>query len=281
MKPRSFTPLWWMPRSSSRSTAWWNVACDSANARWCTQPGSVGVRSGWATRSSLVNTVISRPSPGSKYRWLSAALSRFGCSKTNGIPSRPSQKSIDVCRSAPTRVMWWTPWLCSFRIWLLLALDEPCLVVAPAERPERDELHPRLDDERGAQPLTDRLCEIRPRRGAGGELDHHRERRLLLHARLLGPDEDVAAHLRCEGSDDIAHRGWEDVHPADDQHVVGATDAAHTRAGAPARALRHADPHVVAGAEAQERRGLVAEVREHELAARAVGERDRFAALRV
>ncbi len=42
---------------------------------------------------------------------LGRSLSRFGCSNTNGMPSTPSQKSIDVCRSAPTRVMWWTPWL--------------------------------------------------------------------------------------------------------------------------------------------------------------------------
>src|SRR4051794_27515419 len=116
MKPRSLTPLWRTPRSSRRSTAWWNVACDSANARWCTQPGAVGVRSGWATRSSFVKIVISRPSPGSKYRWLSAALSRLGCSKTNGIPSTPSQKLIDVWRSAPTMVMWWRPWLWIFCI---------------------------------------------------------------------------------------------------------------------------------------------------------------------
>src|SRR5512133_961711 len=116
MKPRSFTPLWRMPRSSRRSTVWANVACEIANARWCTQPGSVGVRSGSGTRSSFVNKVMSRPSPGSKYRWLSFALSRFGCSKMNGIPSTPSQKSIDVCRSAPTIVMWWTPWLWILRI---------------------------------------------------------------------------------------------------------------------------------------------------------------------
>src|SRR6185503_5137284 len=32
------------------------------------------------------------------------------------MPRTPSQKSIDVCRSAPTSVMWWTPWLWSFRI---------------------------------------------------------------------------------------------------------------------------------------------------------------------
>ena len=46
MKPRSLTPLCRIPRSSSRSTAWRNVACESENARWCTQPGSVGVRVG-------------------------------------------------------------------------------------------------------------------------------------------------------------------------------------------------------------------------------------------
>src|SRR4051812_25226807 len=32
------------------------------------------------------------------------------------MPSTPSQKSIDVCRSAPTIVMWCTPWLWSLRI---------------------------------------------------------------------------------------------------------------------------------------------------------------------
>src|SRR3954468_10700329 len=77
---------------------------------------SVAVRVGSGRRSSFVKIVISRPSPGSKYRWLSEALSRLGCSKTNGIPSTPSQKSIEVWRPAPTRVMWWTPWLWSLRM---------------------------------------------------------------------------------------------------------------------------------------------------------------------
>src|SRR3954467_13849964 len=116
MKPRSLTPLWRIPRSSRRSTACANVACDSANARWCTAPGSVDVRSPSGVRSSFVKTVMRRPSPGSKYRWLSFGLSRLGCSKTNGIPSTPSQKSIDVRRSAPTIVMWWTPWLWILRM---------------------------------------------------------------------------------------------------------------------------------------------------------------------
>src|SRR3954470_7323867 len=116
MKPRSLTPLCWMPRSSRRSTAWRNTALDTAKARWCTQPGSVGVRSKTAVRCSLVKTVISRPSPGSKYRWPSSGLSRLGWSKTKGMPSTPSQKSIDVRRSAPTIVMWWTPWLWILRM---------------------------------------------------------------------------------------------------------------------------------------------------------------------
>src|SRR4051794_7533854 len=116
MKPRSLTPLWRMPRSSSRSTAWANVACETAKARWWTHPGSVGVRLPSRSRPSSVKTVIRRPSPGSKYRWLSDSRSRLGCSNTNGMPSTPSQKSIDVCRSAPTIVMWWTPWVWSLRI---------------------------------------------------------------------------------------------------------------------------------------------------------------------
>src|SRR4051812_50197737 len=42
------------------------------------------------------------------------------------MPSTPSQKSIDVWRSAPTIVMWWTPWLWSFRIRRFLAGCGPC-----------------------------------------------------------------------------------------------------------------------------------------------------------
>src|SRR3954447_4521301 len=125
MNPRSFTPLWRISRSSRRSTAWWKVACESANAMWWTAPGSVDVRVGSGVRSSFVKIVISRPSPGSKYRWLSSSLSRLGCSKTNGIPRTPSQKSIDVRRSAPTIVMWWTAWLWSFRTALFRATLHP------------------------------------------------------------------------------------------------------------------------------------------------------------
>ena len=65
-------------------------------------------------------------------------------------------------------------------------------------------------------------------------------------------------------------RRREDVHAADDQHVVGAPDAADPRAGAAAGARARPHDHVVARAEAQERRGAVPEVREHELARGAV-----------
>src|SRR5689334_25431550 len=134
---------------------------------------SVDVRAGSGARSSFVNTVISRPSPGSKYRWLSAALSRLGCSNTNGIPSTPSQKSIEVCRSAPTRVMWCTPWLCSFRIGPLelVVVDELRLVLAPLEAAPRDELDPRLHDEHVADSLTDGVGQAGVVRHVAGELD--------------------------------------------------------------------------------------------------------------
>src|SRR4051794_35156341 len=152
MNPRSLTPLWRTPRSWRRSTAWRNVACESANARWCTQPGSVGVRSGSGTRSSFVKTVISRPSPGSKYRWLSDGLSRLGCSKTKGIPSRPSQKSIDVWRSAPTSVMWWTPCDWSLRI----ARSTLGHAAGPAQRQQQrrgEEQRARAGKARGVLPV--------------------------------------------------------------------------------------------------------------------------------
>src|SRR3954449_1488619 len=282
MKPRSLTPLWRMPRSSRRSTAWANIACESAKARWCTQPGSVGVRAGSGTRSSLVKTVISRPSPGSKYRWLSPGLSRFGCSKTNGMPSTPSQKSIDVCRSAPTIVMWWTPWLWSLRIGggLLrgrLVLDEFRLVLAALQGAPGHELDASPDDEGGPQLLSDRLGERVVGARPAGELDVDRQRRLLLDPRRLRADEDVAADVGREAAHDLAHRRGEHVHAADDEHVVRSPHAPDPGTRPPARARAGAYDDVVARAEPQQRRGAVAQVREDELAGRSVLERERIA----
>ena len=56
------------------------------------------------------------------------------------------------------------------------------------------------------------------------------------------PHADVAADRGREPADDLAHRGREDVDAAHDQHVVGAPDAAHARAGAAAAARRASGP---------------------------------------
>src|SRR4051812_39496605 len=171
MKPRSLTPLCRMPRSSRRSTAWRKLAFETAKATWCTQPGSVGVRCGSPARSSSVKIVMSRPSPGSKYRWLSEALSRLGCSKTKGIPSTPSQKSIEVRRSAPTRVMWWTPWLWSLRM--------PGTLRPPGQRAgqpgARDQRHAG-EDERAAGQRAGRDALAEEDRGPQHAEDRHEER---------------------------------------------------------------------------------------------------------
>src|SRR5262249_42042729 len=158
----------------------------------------------------------------------SFALSRLGCSNTNGMPSTPSQKSIEVRRSAPTIVMWWTPWLWSFCTdcpFGLELLDEFRLVLTALQAPPRHELDAGLDHERVAKSFADRLGEGGVRGRPLGELDAHRQRGVLLDARRLRPDEDVPADIRGESADDLADGGREHVDAADDQHVVGAPDA--------------------------------------------------------
>ncbi len=118
----------------------------------------------------------------------------------------------------------------------LSALHEPGLVLAPLERSPGDELDGRLHDEDGAQALADLLGEPVGGLGVAGQLDGDGERRLLLHTGRGRADADVAAHRGRERSDDLADRAREDVHAADDQHVVGAPDAADPRARAPAGA---------------------------------------------
>jgi hypothetical protein len=147
------------------------------------------------------------------------------------------------------------------------ALDELGLVLASLERAPGDELDGRLDDEHRAQALADRAGETFRPSGVTRELDGHGERRLLLHAGRGGPYADVAADRWGESGDDLADRAREDVHPADDQHVVGAADAADPRAGAATRTRARLHDNVVAGAE--------------ELPARAVLERARVAGRRV
>ena len=160
--------------------------------------------------------------------------------------------------------MWWTPWLWSFRItgppvWTCTR----CVASCPTARA-------RPPSGRRARRAAGPDCVGEARRPASTsrrQLDRDGQRRLLLHAGCARPDEDAPADLRGEPADDLANRRREDVDAADDQHVVGAADAADARRRAPARAGARPDLDVVARAEPQERRGPVAQVREHELAA--------------
>src|SRR5436190_12237265 len=93
-------------------------------------------------------------------------------------------------------------------------VDESRLVLAAPEASPWHEVHAGLDDEHGADPLTNRVGECRLPARAARELDGDRQRRLLLDARALRPDEDVAADLRREAADDLAHGRREDVHAA-------------------------------------------------------------------
>src|SRR5687767_7634578 len=99
------------------------------------------------------------------------------------MPRRPSQKSIDVCRPAPTRVMWWTPWLWSFRTILDLVLHEFRLVFVSPQALPRHEIHASLHDEDLAQSVTDRFCEHGVGRPSRRQLDGDGQRRLLLDPR--------------------------------------------------------------------------------------------------
>ncbi len=104
-------------------------------------------------------------------------------------------------------------------------------------------------------------------------LDHQPQRRVLAEAMPPRADRDDAAHLGRERADDLAERRGEDVDAADDQHVVGAADAANPRRGAAAGAAAGPQPDMVAAPEAEERHGLLGEMRVDELALGAVGER--------
>ena len=116
---------------------------------------------------------------------------------------------------------------------------------------------------------------------AGREFDVNRQRRLLPHALGARADHDHARDRGGEFVDHLADGGGKDIDPAHDQHVVGAADAADARRRAPAGARAHAHPHMVAGAEAQQRRRAVDEVGQHELALGPVFDRLRRAGLRI
>ena len=128
------------------------------------------------------------------------------------------------------------------------------------------------DDERLAEARTDRLRKALVGGGPLRELDAHGKRRILLHARPLRDEEDAAGDARGEGCDDLADRGGKTFTPRTiSMSLVRPTQRFRGLVRPQRRAGTHFD--VVARPEAEQRRGAVAEVREHELAGAAVAER--------
>src|SRR6187397_670482 len=114
------------------------------------------------------------------------------------MPRTPSQKSIEVCRSAPTSVMWWTPWAWSLRMSarILDPLELPAVRVrglldrAQVEAAHRNRVVRALDLEERDRMLA---ADERP---LDVERARARERRelalaLVLEADLLGRDLEV------------------------------------------------------------------------------------------
>src|SRR4051794_9275782 len=102
-------------------------------------------------------------------------------------------------------VMWWTPWLWSFRMWTSVSVfDELRLVLASLQRAPRHELHVRLHDQQAAQSRADGVREPRVGLRVAGELHGDREGRVLRHPRAAGAHQDVAADPRRELRDHLA-----------------------------------------------------------------------------
>ena len=141
------------------------------------------------------------------------------------------------------------------------------LVLAALQGPPRYEIHPRLDDEHCAHPLADRLGE--PRRavasrasstatGSGGSCFTPRRSGGRGRGRS-SPGKPLTTSRTADGKTLTPRTmSMSSVRPM--QRIA--------RAGAAARARARAYVDVVARAEAQQRRGAVAEVRQHELARR-------------
>ena len=128
-----------------------------------------------------------------------------------------------------------------------------------------------LHDEYGSESVTDRVGERLVYARVPRQLHRDGQWRLLLHAGRGRPDEDMAADVRAESADHLAHRRGEDVDAADDQHVVGPSRC--SAGGGPVRPQAHGLVRrldMVVGAEPQQRRGAVPQMAEHELAARVV-----------
>ena len=275
-----------MPRSSSRSTAWLKVACESENATWCTQPG-IDRGAGRVGRALLVGedgdqaAVTGVEVEVALRSIVEVRLLEDERHAEHAFPEVDRRLAVgagdgDVVHALALKL----PHSVSSCL-RLFSVDQLGLVLAALQRPPRHQLDPRLHDQHAAQPVADRRRQRRVGGHVAGHLDRHRQRRLLLHPGRRRRDHDVAADLWRELTDHLAHGRREHVHATHDQHVVGAADAAHPRPGAAARAGAGAHRDVVARAESQQRSGLVGEVRQHQLAAGAVVHRNGRPRLRV
>ena len=155
------------------------------------------------------------------------------------------------------------------------------LVVAALQASPRNQLDLGLHDEDVTQSVADRVgktgCAGRPcasstLTGRGGS---------CLTPRVRGLTRMLPLISRGERAHHLTHGRGEDVDSADDEHVVRSPDAADARGRAATLARSRSDLHVVTGAESQQRGRTLTEMRQHELAAGAVGHLTRLAGLRI
>src|SRR6476646_3792874 len=136
------------------------------------------------------------------------------CACASAANSHPKMVTVTI-------FMLISPPLICFRI-----VEQLHLVIRARQGLRRHHAYLRREEQRGTDFLRDRLAD------GTVALDQHGQRRLLLHAFALRPDEDSAGHLRLEARHDLAHRRRKDIDAAHDQHVVGAADAAHPQRAA-------------------------------------------------
>ena len=141
------------------------------------------------------------------------------------------------------------------------------------ERVRRDELHRHAHAGDGVDLPVDAVVQLLQLPHLVAEV---RRAHLHLHDRLVERAgardlDEVVRRGPLDAQQRLLDLRREDVHAADDEHVVGAAHhPAHAHAGAPARAGRAVERGEVAGAVAEHRHRLLGERREHELAHLAV-----------
>src|SRR5690606_6700763 len=138
------------------------------------------------------------------------------------------------------------------------------------------------EDQLHADRLLKLLLELVQVTGLGAVGDDDRHRWVDAGARGRQVDLELAGRAWAERGDDVCNGAREDVHALDDEHVVGAPDAADTGTGAPAGADAGAfDAHQVADPEAHERHALALDRGVDDLRQHAFLGFDRFPGFRV